>query len=209
MDKSSEIRGMGAIYKQSTLTIAAMSSENAYQGFIKKSVAQGGSLFPILLPNGAIGEIELVIPVVSDRPLENLETRAWAFQEFLLSPRLLPFDQREVFWQCQSQILTSLLGTSNNYLITGDPTRPDRLPDQIFGVVADGKQDLLDHLTEEAQNSIWQMVVSDYSRRHVQFQEDRFHAIAGIVSDLKGVWQDTYLAGVWRKVLVHQLSWYR
>lgn len=44
-DKVAEIRGMGAIYKQSTLTIAAMISETAYQKFIKKSVPQRGSLF--------------------------------------------------------------------------------------------------------------------------------------------------------------------
>jgi Heterokaryon incompatibility protein (HET) len=205
IDKATEIRGMGAIYKQSTLTIAAMSSETAYQGFIKKSVAQRGSLFPILLPNGTLGEIELVVPAFSMSPLEKLETRAWAFQEFLLSPRLLLFDQREVFWRCQSPAKTSLLGTSYSYA----STRNYRLPNGIFCDLAAEKRGPLNDLTEEAQKGIWPMVVSDYSSRHVQFENDRFHAIVGIVNELRRVWQDTYLAGLWRKSLVHDLAWYR
>jgi hypothetical protein len=53
------------------------------------------------------------------------------------------------------------------------------------------------------------MVVWDYSRRHVQFKEDKFYAIAGIVQELEGVWKDTYLAGCWRKSLVQHLAWQR
>ncbi|PQE23603.1 heterokaryon incompatibility protein [Rutstroemia sp. NJR-2017a BVV2] len=205
-DQATEIRGMGAIYKQATLTIAAMSSENAYRGFIKKSVAKRGSLFPFLLPNGTLGRIELVVPDwYEERPLEKLETRAWAFQEFLLSPRLLLFHQREAFWQCQSPGRTPLLGTSNSYATS----RSYRLPNDIFSDVAAGKKDPLNDLTIKAQNYIWSMIVSDYSGRHVQFEKDRFHAIAGIVNELKDVWQDTYLAGFWKKPLVHHLAWYR
>jgi hypothetical protein len=206
IDKATQIRGMGAIYKQSTLTIAAMSSETPYQGFLKTSVAQRGSLFPILLPNGTLGEIELVIPVVSERPLEKLETRAWAFQELLLSPRLLLFHQKEAFWRCQSRTnaRTPLLGTSNEYA----SSRVYRLPNEIFCDVATGKKSPSNNLTEKEQNHIWSMIVYDYSRQHVQF-EDRFHAIAGIVNELKGVWQDNYLAGCWEKSLVHHLVWYR
>lgn len=77
IDQATEIRGMGAIYKQATLTIAAMSSENTYQGFIKKSIAKRGSLFPFLLPNGTLGRIELVFSDwYPELPLEKLETRA-------------------------------------------------------------------------------------------------------------------------------------
>jgi hypothetical protein len=204
-DKVAEIRGMGAIYKQSTLTIAAMSSETAYRGFIKKSVAQRGSLFPALLPNGTFGEIELVVPYLSLQPLEKLETRAWAFQEFLLSPRLLLFDEREVLWWCQSRTRAPLLGTSYSYA----GARDYRLPNDIFWDLADEKRGLVNDLTEEVQKDIWSKVVYDYSSRHVQFENDRFHAIAGIVNELRRVWQDTYLAGLWRKSLVHDLAWYR
>jgi hypothetical protein len=207
IDQATEIRDMGAIYKQATLTIAAMSSENAYRGFIKKSVAERGSLFPFLLPNGTFGRIELVVPdLYIEYPLQKLETRAWAFQEFLLSPRLLLFDQREVFWQCQFPGgRTPLLNTSNSYA----SSRSYRLPDDIFCNVAARKKDPLSDLTEKAQHHIWKMIVSDYSRRHVQFEKDRFHAIAGIVNELQDFWQDTYLAGFWKKPLVHHFAWYR
>jgi hypothetical protein len=196
IDKATQIRGMGAIYKQSTLTIAAMSSETPYQGFLKTSVAERGSLFPILLPNGTLGEIELVVPVVSERPLEKLETRAWAFQELPLSPRLLLFHQKEAFWRCQARTnaMTPLLGTSNAYA----SSCLYRLPNEIFCDVATGKKSPSNNLAEKEQNHIWSMVVYDYSRRHVQFEKDRFHAIAGIVNELRGVWRDTYLAGLWR-----------
>ena len=77
IDKATEIRGMGAIYKQATLTIAAMSLENAYQGFIKKSIAERGSLFPFLFSNETLRRTELlVIDHYHKIPLEKLKTRA-------------------------------------------------------------------------------------------------------------------------------------
>lgn len=206
IDKATEIRGMGAIYKQATLTIAALSSENAYKGFIKKSVAERGSLFPFLFPNGTLGRIELVVTdLYHEIPLEKLETRAWTFQEFLLSPRLLLFNQSEAFWQCQSLQRTSLFGTPSSHA----SSHSYRLPNNVFCDLAAGERDPLNDLAKMAQNHIWSMIVSDYSKRHVQFEEDRFHAIAGVVNEVKDVWQDTYLAGFWRKQLVHHLVWYR
>jgi hypothetical protein len=75
--------------------------------------------------------------------------------------------------------------------------------------VAAGKKNPLNGLTEEEQDRIWPLIVSDYSGRHVRFEEDRFHAITGIVNELKAVWRDIYLAGFWKKSLVHHLAWHR
>ncbi|PMD14460.1 hypothetical protein NA56DRAFT_525472, partial [Hyaloscypha hepaticicola] len=54
----------------------------------------------------------------------------------------------------------------------------------------------------------WQLIVRDYSRRNLNCYEDRLHGMAGIAKELKTVWDDEYLAAMWRKVLIYQLGWY-
>jgi hypothetical protein len=122
-----------------------------------------------------------------------------------LSPRLLLFHQEAALWRCQAGTKTPLLGTSNAYL----RSYLYRLPNDIFCDVAAGKKSSSNDLTEKEQSHIWPNVIYDYSGRHVQFEEDRFHALAGMVNELKEVWQDTYLASFWKKSLVHHLAWYR
>ncbi|KAH8773868.1 heterokaryon incompatibility protein-domain-containing protein [Hyaloscypha sp. PMI_1271] len=206
LDRSREICRMGEIYKQSTLTIGGMSSESAYHGFIKTSVAKRGCLFPLLLPNGNLVEIELVISTfIMERPRQQLETRAWTFQEFFLSPRLLLFDHHEVRWQCQCKNLSPILGTSIAYLKYDSY----RLPDNIFSDTTPADPQIYLEHGEYGASDVWKRIISDYSTRQVKFEDDRFYALAGIVNELKSVWQDDYLAGFWRKLLLQHLAWYR
>lgn len=58
------------------------------------------------------------------------------------------------------------------------------------------------------QTEVWQLIVRDYSRRNLNCYEDRLHGMAGIAKELKTVWDDEYLAAMWRKVLIYQLGWY-
>lgn len=48
-----------------------------------------------------------------------------------------------------------------------------------------------------------------YSAREFTNFEDRLPAIAGIAKIISQKWNEDYVAGIWRRFLVHQLAWYR
>lgn len=54
---------------------------------------------------------------------------------------------------------------------------------------------------------IWRLLIRDYSTRKLTDPEDKLLAMSGIVSSFQHVMQDDYLIGMWRKYLVHELSW--
>jgi len=54
---------------------------------------------------------------------------------------------------------------------------------------------------------LWRDVVKDYSTRSMTNEGDKLSAIAGIVAYFQDVMKDTYLAGLWKKHLLHELCW--
>ena len=56
--------------------------------------------------------------------------------------------------------------------------------------------------------SVWQALVSEYTRRHLTYQTDRLVGLSG----LAGAWEcsedDIYLAGLWKRQLPRYLVWY-
>lgn len=49
----------------------------------------------------------------------------------------------------------------------------------------------------------------DYLERELSSFDDRLLVLAGIVTELAGVWNDTYMAGFWGRTIVKHLAWYR
>ncbi len=62
---------------------------------------------------------------------------------------------------------------------------------------------------ETRQDLVWEAIVEDYSSRELTVPEDRLPAIAGIASELGKLWDDIYLARLWKKCLVKHLAWKR
>jgi len=77
------------------------------------------------------------------------------------------------------------------------------LPARVF----DTRRFLRTNVKRE-QIELWQDIVREYSPRNLTRYEDRLPAIAGIAGHLKAVWDDEYLAGMWRKTLIYQLGWF-
>lgn len=117
-----------------------------------------------------------------------LLSRAWAFQERILSPRVLHFGGRELYWECRQTthcecghkgIAKSWAKREFTYLLRPPPT--NRTPSFE-----------LDRLTR------WKRLVEKYSDHHLTFPTDRLPAISGLAkkmqASLPGV---RYLAGIW------------
>ncbi|KAE9367909.1 HET-domain-containing protein [Stipitochalara longipes BDJ] len=175
IDKAIEIDAMGEVYKNAVLTIAATSA------------------VPSIDNTWAL--LRSMDTYKYNHEAEPLETRDWALQEALLSPRLLSFGERELSWRCQ--IAAVEVRRKGNRICK-------RLPSGVFGIALDDKSTI-----ETRQELVWEAIVEDYSSRELTVPQDRLPAIAGIASELARLWEDTSLAGMWKKCLVKHLAWER
>jgi hypothetical protein len=104
---------MGSIYQNGCLTIAAAGAGNDMEGcFVKKGKDEEDMYAPHLIslpPNDQLDEIVAIyvrrrlphIPFSKPEATEwPLMQRGWAFQELLLSRRLLHFGSHRVVWKC-------------------------------------------------------------------------------------------------------------
>ncbi len=107
-DKALEIHKMGTIYRNSTITIAASMATNSQEGFfrtepeITEDSSRPGHRFEVEVPYSSVGDIIMYqgwrnITIVDTNPLD---TRGWALQEYLLSPRILNFTKAQLLLDC-------------------------------------------------------------------------------------------------------------
>lgn len=119
-------------------------------------------------------------------PRSLLSSRAWAFQERVLSPRTLHFGRAEVGWECRS--LTDCECT---------PTIP-----------AD-RTSHYPNLKDAVTTMKWKDVVVRYTSLDISYSEDRLVAISGLASARQKITNDTYVAGVWLSTIKNELMWRR
>lgn len=83
---------------------------------------------------------------------------------------------------------------------------PVKVPAAVFGIdCASGLRNEADEIENRAR--IWREIVENYSGRKLTISEDRLPALAGIASELNVIWGDQYLAGMWRSILLRQITW--
>ena len=109
-DKECEISQMGRIYKKSSLTIIASNATSVEEGCLRNIPSETYLHVPMVYQNGkgwsqtGWSHEAVLLPLSqnddSQSFREPLETRGWALQETLLSPRVLAFGTRETTWRC-------------------------------------------------------------------------------------------------------------
>jgi len=201
-DKNMEINRMGSIYKNATLTIAAANTTSVQESFLTPRPIPQCCTLPYLLPNGTYGTL-WIKDKFPNWILSPLDSRAWALQESLLSPRILWYGPADLKWKCQEAQFADIWNT-HNYDFKYPPSRHRRLPKRVFGLPWSYQTDLHQRGTE-----MWSDIMGDYSGRDLTFAEDRLPALAGVASELQKIWMDDYLAGLWRKSLVKHLGWFQ
>jgi hypothetical protein len=111
-DTLQKISTMGPIYQNATITIAAASAGNVGDGFLQERAPL--ELLPLRNSLGTLYLAKHDKQRPERRPDEPLFSRGWAFQEFLLSPRVIMYDKLQVTWHCHTD---SFKGLNSDFIV--------------------------------------------------------------------------------------------
>ncbi|KAJ4988919.1 TOL [Stagonosporopsis vannaccii] len=210
-DWEREAHYMSSVYGNAYVTLAASHARNSKGGlfFPRPKVKQAPVVsIPIIADGRGAPDGELVLATTHFGPFEYglpgyglLGSRAWCYQEEILSRRLIWFTYTNVIWDCNKGAVTETgLRIFNVRHETTTPGSSDRFKN-------------------------WQRIVQFYSTRSLSFAKDRPVAIHGLVERAKQWYQHSeYHHGIWlggestaRTISAaqfppnfpHQLLWFR
>lgn len=187
-DGEVELSTMADIYQKSTITIAAIRSENANQGC--RPNANVLSRTPCRLQNGI-----MILPDYGRDTWifqnSTLDTRAWCLQETQLSNRVLRVGGEEIAWQCR-----------RCKRLEGDPGN-ERVHDIQDNITFFGSR----ALDTKASAKAWFILCQSFGRRNISFSADKLPAFSGMAAHFKHILQSDYVAGLWTKNLLRGLLW--
>ncbi len=210
-DKDREIPEMPNVYRNSLFTIAASRARNVSQGFLGKRQGTDFLHHVFTLPYQCRGPARRgsVVLIRTQIEAEPLDTRGWALQERLLSPRTVEFGTRQMRFICQHNPRGKTDGWRQKP--EDNKSRKDVLGDMAvltdgFGAI-DGKR----HRTNDPEflgaMQNWYKLVRVYSHRSLTLSSDRLLAISGIAERYGRVFGDGYCAGIWRSTFAAALFW--
>lgn len=221
-DWAQEAKRMGLIYENAFITLSAVSASSGDQALFSGS--QRGAWVHALSTNILKPGPYAIWPrqfhpstqdfrthLIGDDAgsLFPLMTRAWAYQERLLSPRVLYFGRNELYWACrtgtqcechleQASDFENQLGPSTSWNQLLNSTGPTKASETL---------------------QTWASMVTAYSRLRLTFESDRLPAIAGLAQRIASYLPEyRYLSGIWDRDptallwyvdtdIIHQLKW--
>ena len=198
-DWARETAKMKDIFGGSFITIASSWSGNSVQGCFSAREAEERVVWQsrFRTQDGIQAKIfaRRVIDhkVVRKQPLGN---RAWAYQEHLLSRRIIHFLPEEVRWECRktSKCECSIRET--------DLSRGDASHEVWSAGTGPLPSEALRHCY-----STWHSLVTEYSSRYLSNPADKLPAISGLAALVRTVSGSRYVAGLWSENLVNGLLW--
>ncbi|KAH9903601.1 heterokaryon incompatibility protein-domain-containing protein [Xylariomycetidae sp. FL2044] len=138
-------------------------------------------------------------------PRSKLSTRAWAFQERLLSPRTLHFGPSEMAWECRGLCTCECSATNERTSRTAS-----LLKSSIALHPIDAPSDKSAHALLRSHDNAWQKdIVEEYTALGITKDTDRLPGLAGLATRASNLRPgDQYMAGMWRETIKTGLSWY-
>jgi len=197
---------MASIYSNGFVTLAATKSANCNGGFYtdpdtnttdarREIRHKGVEAFALYsqksLQHRTFGDAQL--PLLS---------RAWAFQERLLSPRVVHFADEELFWECIGKGSCECGVSSSQSWYGLSKSRLTGFLSMEF------PQTPTSSLTVGLMAKKWYEIVSYYSRLNLTFQTDTLPALQGIAKQMQLMRSGSYVAGLWEDTIVDDLQWF-
>jgi hypothetical protein len=193
-DWATEATLMGQYYRDCAVNISALSAHDGSAGFLHPRPP----ISVVQLQNG-LSLRRSQTPWSEVFQQSPLSQRAWVLQERLVSPRIIHFSDRELFWEC----LTISARESNSQVYTqqGQSTEwEDENFKRSLQFPTNDMRQIMDS---------WYKVVSQYSGLQLTYRADIFPAISGIARIFNEATGFGYVAGIWVEDIHSGLLWYR
>lgn len=221
---------MGDIYKYSSCNIAATGFSDGGKGFFATRTLDDVSCPTITTqwqgkwrytnePKAGtyfLCDTNLFSGQVNEAPLNR---RAWVLQERVLSPCVLHFGNKQVFWECFESrcsevfphgvpIAANLALDLKNLLLYGNKPAKNRT-DKKSGPRIHSVARIRNKDNDWDMYDCWYSIVTHYSIGRLSRSEDKLLAISGIVKAFREISNDRYLSGLWEKDFIPGLVWER
>jgi hypothetical protein len=215
-DKAREISKMPLIYSQATITIAASHANSVHDGFLgdRTPLRQYFQLPYLCLIEQELQEGSITLYRGRYEEYEQpLESRGWAFQERLLSPRILDYRSHHTEWVCHEHKAGRKL-TDGNFDFALCPFMSDDF--SMFSEAIIEKGDTLsgkstpstvEKIGIDKYLQIWYQLVGKYTLRDLTVLSDRILAISAVAARFQPFLNDEYCAGHWKAQLNKELLW--
>lgn len=191
-DWEKEWANMSEVFTFSTLTLSATAARDDSQG-----------LFRFIAPPPVLDFIDTkgrsrnmivyesrLTSLSRELTKASLTSRAWAYQERLLSPRVLHFCNGFLVFECMHQTITE----DGFYSATTSHPKIEHMR-------------ALSELSESRLAAKWRSIVQAYSWLNLTFERDRLPAIAGLAQQMARYRKDEYIDGLWSRSLLDDLAW--
>jgi hypothetical protein len=184
---------MASVYQNAYFTIAATASASSQESLLSPRPA--AVTLELDARDGVSEVVHARLHPLGSQSLSNspLFQRAWAFQEMILSPRILHFAEDQMYWQCRNDLfsedgLVRLTSPLQNYFQSGKFISQD----------------------EQGGWRLWWEWVQVYSTLRLSNTKDKTAALAGLTTlyEKSRDASDKPLAGLWRSDLHFGLLWY-
>ena len=194
-DWAEESCRMKNVYRNSFLTIAATGAINPSIGCFqdRKPELIEPLRFRALDRTNIVFDVSIWTTAMNDSPLSK---RGWAFQERMLSPRVLHFGETQMLWQCAE--LSACESCPGGFY--DDRLSVSSAPKLALGLLPNREN--LDFFED-----IWEPIVQSYTRSNLTRFSDKSLAISGIADEVQSSSGRSYAAGLWREDFERQLLW--
>ncbi|KAF4343740.1 TOL protein [Fusarium beomiforme] len=204
-DQRRELPRIPTNYKNAAVTLAIGTASHASEGFLDTPSSRPVTYLPEHKFDVPVEDNETATVYLSIEPYKTdhaLDKRAWTFQEYMMSSRILVFSDYQLLWQCKEVELQCVTGNDAGieYLQTMESlpwAAFDYDCEPLFG-------------TEESERIyLWRTILLQYTKRALTNPEDRLRAMEGVLLELQKVWQDCHIYGHWKEWFIQLLAWYK
>ncbi|KAF5641347.1 hypothetical protein F25303_6877 [Fusarium sp. NRRL 25303] len=211
-DWQTEAAQMASIYSLSYVTISATAAQDSAAGLREQHPMLKHPCEVIPSWTGFENQIPPVPVRIVNRSAfcdavlaQPLFRRGWVFQEWILSPRTIHVARDQLWWTSASDMTSG--GFAANETCEGFDFDVHR---EYIHTMAPGTLYSMESQSEESLQLVWHTLLQEYMSRSLTFESDRLVAFAGIASFYQThakIKANSYLAGIWRHVLLQDLLW--
>jgi hypothetical protein len=211
-DWQAEAARMASVYSQSYVTIAATAAQDSGTGLKEQTsmlrhpceITPLWTGFENQIPPGPL-RIIIQSSFCDEVLSQPLFRRGWTFQEWILSPRTIHVARDQLWWTSATSMKSQ--GYAANETCEGYDFDVDR--DHIH-TMAPGALYSPPNESTETLPRVWHNLLQEYMSRDLTFESDRliaFSGIAALYQSFAKIPPGSYLAGIWRQVLLQDLLW--